>query len=94
LICNDMGVCVGCNAAADCAVPAPAAGTIPTEATVAANGAAAFLTTLPCGPDGRPLADAASPAQTPAGPGTTSGTGADIPPSTIAGQTTPPEVSR
>jgi len=82
------------NAAADCAVPAPAPGTIPTEATVAANGAAAFLTTLPCGPDGRPLADAAGSAQTPAGPGTTSGAGADIPPSTIAGQTTPPEVSR
>jgi len=82
------------NAAADCAVPAPAAGAIPTEATVAANGAAAFLTTLPCGPDGRPLADAAGSPQTPGGPGTTSGTGADIPPSTIAGQTTPPEVSR
>src|SRR5467141_834515 len=44
------------NAAADCAAPAPALAVRPTDATVAANGATAFLATLPCGPDGRPLA--------------------------------------
>ena len=71
------------NAAADCAAPAPALAATPTDATVAANGAAAFLATLPCGPDGRPLAAST-------GPGTTSGTGADIPPSASAGQTDRP----
>src|SRR3989475_2789510 len=80
------------NAAADCAAPAPALAATPTDATVAANGAAAFLATLPCGPDGKPLAASGSPgAQTPTGPGTTSGTGADIPPSASAGQTRPGE---
>jgi formate hydrogenlyase subunit 3/multisubunit Na+/H+ antiporter MnhD subunit len=72
------------NAAADCAAPAPALAAAPTDAIVAANGAAAFLATLPCGPDGKPLA------ATSTGPGTTSGTGADIPPSASAVQTNRP----
>jgi NADH-quinone oxidoreductase subunit M len=82
------------NAAADCGAPAPAPAALaatPTDAIVAANGAAAFLATLPCGPDGRPLAaSAGSPSQTPTGPGSTSGTGADIPPAASAGQTNTP----
>ena len=75
------------NAAADCGAPGPAAaaGTAfaatPPAADVAANGAASFLAALPCGPDGKPLAASTGSAQAPAGPGTTSGTGADIPPS-------------
>jgi NADH-quinone oxidoreductase subunit M len=86
------------NAAADCGVPAPAPAALaatPTDAIVAANGAAAFLATLPCGPDGRPLAaSAGSPSQTPTGPGSTSGTGADIPPAADAGQTNAPGAPR
>jgi hypothetical protein len=54
--------------AADCATPAPAV----------ANPAAKFLESLPCGPDGKPLAAPAS-----------SGTGADIPPPAPAGQAPP-----
>jgi NADH-quinone oxidoreductase subunit M len=48
------------NAYADC-------GAAPTPAMVAANGAAKFLASVPCGPDGKPLAPASS------------GTGTDIP---------------
>src|SRR6187455_2544880 len=49
--------------AADCATPAPAAAVAASD-----NPAARFLESLPCGPDGKPLAAPAS-----------SGTGADIP---------------
>jgi len=73
------------NAAADCGAPslAATAGTASVVATVAdaaANSAARFLVALPCGPDGKPLAASAGSTQAAAGPGTTSGTGADIPP--------------
>jgi len=57
--------------AADCGTGAP------TVADVAANPAAKFMTALPCGPDGKPLSEAAA---APGTPGTSSGTGADIPP--------------
>ena len=56
--------------AADCATPAPAAAVAASD-----NPAARFLESLPCGPDGKPLAAPAS-----------SGTGADIPAPTGAGQ--------
>src|ERR1700682_4771591 len=54
--------------AADCATPA----------APVANPAAKFLESLPCGPDGKPLAAPAS-----------SGTGADIPPPAPVGQASP-----
>jgi len=56
------------KSAADCATPAAAV----------ANPAAKFLESLPCGPDGKPLAAPAA-----------SGTGADIPPPEPTGQTSP-----
>ena len=66
---------------------ATASAATPTDAIVAANGAAAFLATLPCGPDGKPLAAST-------GPGTTSGTGADIPPSALREPQGRPEQGR
>jgi NADH-quinone oxidoreductase subunit M len=57
------------QSAADCATPA---------APVVANPAAKFLESLPCGPDGKPLAAPAA-----------SGIGVDIPPPVPAGQASP-----